>query len=45
MKEVTIMQIVGYKNKGKFDDDFIYGNQWIPLMEKVTLKEKIHLGS
>lgn len=39
------MQTLTYKNKGKFKDDFTYGNQWIPLMEKVTLKEKIHLGA
>jgi len=25
--------------------DFIYSNQWIPLMEKCTMKEKIRLGS
>lgn len=24
---------------------FIYSNQWIPLMEKVTLQEKVRLGS
>ena len=26
-------------------DDFIYSNQWIPLMEKCTLNEKIRLGA
>jgi ribonucleoside-triphosphate reductase len=26
-------------------DDFIYSNQWIPLMEKCTLSEKIRLGA
>ncbi len=25
--------------------DFIYSNQWIPLMEKCTIQEKIHLGA
>ena len=39
------MQRVAYKNQGKFKDDFMIGNQWIPLMEKVTMKEKIKLGS
>lgn len=34
-----------YKNQGKFKDDFTYGNQWIPLMQQVTLKDKIHLGA
>lgn len=39
------MQQVLYKNQGKFKNDFTYSNQWIPLMEKTTLKEKIHLGA
>lgn len=26
-------------------DDFLYSNQWIPLMEKCTIDEKIRLGS
>ena len=39
------MQQILYKNQGKFKDDFTYGNQWIPLMERVTLNDKIHLGA
>lgn len=39
------MQQILYKNQGKFKNDFTYSNQWIPLMEKTTLKEKIHLGA
>jgi len=31
-----------YDSKYKY---FIYSNQWIPLMEKCTLNEKIRLGS
>jgi len=31
-----------YPNKSK---DFLYSNQWIPLMENCTLQEKIKLGS
>ena len=31
-----------YENKY---DDFIYSNQWIPLMEKCTIDEKIKLGA
>lgn len=27
------------------DKDFIYSNQWIPLMEKCTIQEKIKLGA
>lgn len=38
-------KLVEYKNKGKFEDDFILGNQWIPLMRKTTMQEKIHLGA
>ena len=39
------MQVVEYKNKGKFDNDYMYANQWIGLTEKTTLKDKIHLGA
>lgn len=31
-----------YKNKEQY---FIYSNQWIPLMEKCSLQEKIRLGA
>ena len=30
---------------GNNHNDFIYSNQWIPLMEKCTINEKIKLGS
>ena len=39
------MQVVEYKNKGKFDNDYMYANQWIGLTEKTTLKDKIVLPS
>ena len=28
-----------------YEQDFLYSNQWIPLMENCTLQEKIRLGS
>ena len=40
-----MVNTVEYKNKGRFDNDFIYGNQWVPLMQRITLKDKIKLGS
>ena len=32
-------------NKDKEDNKFIYSNQWIPLSEKCTIKEKLRLSS
>lgn len=29
----------------EYEQDFLYSNQWIPLMENCTLQEKIRLGS
>jgi len=39
------MQMIEYKNKNKFDNDFIYSNQWISLTNKTTLNEKINIGA
>lgn len=38
-------QVLEYKNQGKFSDDFMMGNQWIPLKERVALHDKIQLGA
>lgn len=39
------MQAIAYRNKGKYDNEIMYGNQWISLTSPVTLQDKIKLGS
>ena len=42
---MTAVNVVEYKNKGKFDDTFIYSNQWISLMDNVSIRDKIKLSA
>lgn len=36
---------IAYANKGRFTEDFLYSNQWLPLQNRTTLNEKINLGA
>ena len=40
-----LYKVGNYKNQGKLTEDYMLGNQWVPLSRSVKLTDKIKLGA